>query len=184
LSKRTNLPAAIAIFAIALAALIVAGCGGGSDSSSSGGDSSSSSTSSSGGGGETAPPSKAGFVTQGDAVCKNGSEEVQAGYATYLKENKIKKIGEGNESEAESEARIEEVIEAAIPILRQQLDSLKALDVPAGDEAQFNAYVKAAEEGIEKGEEDPVELFTATGKVFAKSDKLAKEIGFKVCGNR
>jgi hypothetical protein len=177
-SKRLILPALLVL----VIALFAVGCGGGgSDGSGSGGSSDGDETS---GGDETASLSKAEFVKQADAVCKKGSEEVRAEFAAYLKENKIKEIGEGNESKAEAEGRIEEVIEAAIPTLRQQLDGIRALAAPTANEAQVNAYLEAAEEGIEKGEEDPVELFTATEKVLAKSDKLAKEVGFKVCGNR
>jgi hypothetical protein len=177
LRKRTILPVLSAL-AIALIATIVVGCGsGGSDS----GGTSSSDTTSAGGG---APLSKAAFIKQADEICKKGSEEVRAEFAAYLKENKIKEIGEGKETEAETEGRIEEVIEAAIPTLQQQLDGISALAAPAADEAQVNAYLEAAEEGIKEGEKNPVELFTATEKVLAKSDKLAKEIGFKVCGNR
>jgi len=176
--KRLILPALL-VLAIAL---IAVGCGGGgSGSGGSGGGSSSDETSS---GDEAGSLSKAEFIKQADAICKEGSEEVRTEFATYLKENKIKEIGEGNESKAETEGRIEEVIEAAIPTLQQQLDGIRELAAPPADEAQVNAYLEAAEEGIEKGEEDPVELFTATEKVLAKSDKLAKEIGFKVCGNR
>jgi hypothetical protein len=178
LSKRPILPTLIALVAIALIATVVAGCGSGG--SGSGSTSSSDTTSAESG----APLSKAAFIKQADEICKKGSEEVKAEFAAYLKENKIKEIGEGKESEAEIEARIEEVIEAAIPTLQQQLDGIGALAAPAADEAQVNAYLEAAEEGIKTGEKNPVELFTETEKVLAKSDKLAKEIGFKVCGNR
>lgn len=177
MSKRPIPPILIALAAIALIATVVVGCGGGSDS----GSTSSGDTTSAGDG---APLSKAAFIKQADEICKKGSEEVKAEFAAYLKENKIKEIGEGKETEAEVEARVEEVIEAAIPTLQQQLDGIGALTPPAADQAQVDAYLEAAEEGIETGKKNPVELFTETEKVLAKSDKLAKEIGFKVCGNR
>jgi uncharacterized Zn finger protein len=176
-SKRLML-SALLILSITL---IAGGCGDGASDSSGAGTAGGDETN---GSDETASLTKSEFIKQADSICKKGSEEVRAEFATYLKENKIKEIGKGGESKAEADARIEEVIEAAIPTLRQQLDGIRALAAPAAIEAQVDAYLAAAEEGIETGEKDPVELFTATGKVLAKSDKLAKEIGFKVCGNR
>jgi hypothetical protein len=179
-------PIALALIVVAVA-LTAVGCGSssGGDSGSSGSTSTSSgSTSTSEGGGETAVISKAGFIEAADAACARGKEQVETEFAEYLKENNIKKIGESGESKAEAEARMAEVVIAAIPTLQQQLKEIQVLGIPDGYESQINAYIDAAEEAIRKGEEDPQAMFTSAQKLFAASDKLADEIGFKVCGQR
>lgn len=155
-------------------ASIGVGCGGGSD-----GDGEEAASSS-----QTASISRAEFIEKADAVCGKGQKQVKAEYAAYLEENDIEELGEGGESETEAEARMADIIEAAIPALRQQLEGIRELGAPAGEEARVSAYLEAAEAGIEKGEEDPRAMFTSSKALFAQSDKLAGEIGFKVCGQR
>ena len=47
---------------------------------------------------------------------------------------------------------------------------------------QVEAIVEAAEEGIEKGEEDPTSLTVESGGPFAKANRLAREYGLTACG--
>ena len=54
--------------------------------------------------------------------------------------------------------------------------------VPSADRG-LEAYFDATDEEIKKTEENPRSLLGLAATVFAKSDKVAKEIGFKVCGN-
>ena len=137
-----------------------------------------------GGGSESPQHSKAQFITQGDIICANGKKQVEARFVSYLKKNKLKKIGEKGESKAEAEGREAAVIETiALPALSKQVNELKAFGMPREDEAKAKEYISAVEERIEKGEQDPQSLFSASSKVLAKSDKLAGELGFKVCGH-
>lgn len=179
MSKRLIVPAVI-VLVVALTAI---GCGSSGDNSSSTGDGSTSS-SASGGGDELLPISKAAFIKGADAACASGKKQVEGEYAVYLKKKGIKEISSKVSSNAEAEAQATEVIETiAIPALNEQLDTIKALGVPDGEE-KVSAYLSAVEEGIEEGEAEPLTLFTSTEKVFAKADKLAGEIGLKVCGQR
>jgi len=179
-------PITLAVFALAIA-LIVVGCGGGGSSSSDGSSSTSGSdgsSSSSEGGGGASSISKAEFIKEADGVCTAGKKQVESEYAAYLKKKGIKEINPKTSSRPEAEAQATEVIETiAIPALRKQLDTIKALGVPDGDE-QVSGYVAAVEKGIKEGEGEPVALFASADKVFAEADKLADEIGFKVCGQR
>ncbi len=177
MSKRLIVPVVIALV-VALAAV---GCGG---SSSDTNNSSSDSSSADGGGGGATSISKAAFIKEADAACASGKKQVEGEYAAYLKKKGIKEINSKVSSNAEAEAQATEVIETiAIPALNEQLDTIKALGVPDGEE-KVSAYLAAVEEGIEEGEGEPLTLFTSAEKVFAKADKLAGEIGFKVCGQR
>lgn len=180
-------PIALAVLALAIA-LIVGGCGGGSgsddsNSNSNGGNSSEGGSSSEGGGG-TSSISKAEFIKEADGICAAGKKQVESEYAAYLKKKGIKEISPKASSRTEAEAQATEVIETiAIPALRRQFDAIGALGVP-DDGEQVSAYHAAVEKGIKVGEREPVSLFTSADKVFAEADKLADEIGFKVCGQR
>ncbi len=138
-----------------------------------------------GGGGEDPSPTKAQFIKQADAVCSSGRKQVETEFASYLKKNDIKEIGESGESADETKAHELEVIETiAIPALREQTQELKDLGTPKSDGAEAEAFVDATEEEIDEVEDDPLTLFSSSEKVFAKSDKLASSFGFKVCGSR
>jgi hypothetical protein len=163
---------------VAALALAVAGCGGGSDEADGKDAASTGST-------DAAAPSKAEFIRQVDAICTRGKKQVETEFASYLKKNKIKEIGEKGESPADAESHEIAVIETiAIPELQEQIEELKALQPPSDDEDEVEAFLDATEEGLSKGEEEPQALFSTTKKLFAKSDKLAQSYGFKVCGNR
>ena len=138
-------------------AVIAAGCGSSSDSTSS-------------------SLTKAEYIKQGDAVCKKGSGEIEEEVDTYAKENNISLKSEP--SKEQLEAISENVI---IPAVQSQLDGLKALGTPSEDEGRSNEVLDALEEGIEKGEEDPGAFVEGKG-TLVKANELAKEFGFKVCG--
>lgn len=156
-------------FAIAVAAVLafsIAACGGGG-----GGDDSSDSSTGDGGSAVSSI-----FIEEADAICASAKKQVQGEFRAYLEEKKIK--------EPKTPAQINEVIETiGIPALRKQLTSLRALGAP-GEEDKVNEYLDAVEVGIKKGEEEPRILFTSTAQVFSEADKIAGEIGLKVCGQR
>jgi hypothetical protein len=171
-SKRLIL---LALLALAIT-LIVAGCGSSSDSSGSSSDTAASS--------DGAPLSKAAFIKQVDAACTEEQKKVEAEFSAYLKKEKIQEIGASGESKAQAEARKADVITTiGVPAYQQQVDEIAALPVPSEDAATIEEFVGAAEEGIEKVEEEPVAAYDGESKAFAKADKIAQKYGFKVCGS-
>jgi len=134
-------------------AIVAAGCGSGDDSL-----------------------SKAEYIKQGDALCKKGSGEIEKEVETYAQENDISLKKEP--SEEQLAAISEDVI---IPAVQSQLDGLKDLGTPSEDEAKADEVLDALEEGIEKGEEDPGAFVEGEG-TLGKANELAKEFGFKECG--
>lgn len=144
--------------ALAALALIVAGCG-----------SSGSSTES------TSSLTKAEFVKKGNAICAKGSEEINEGFEEFVKENGLSK------TKAPSKAVQEEAVETVlIPKVSKEIESIRALG-PPDEEAE--AVLDAAEEALEKGEEDPIQFLKeeSTGP-FAKANKLSREYGLTKCG--
>jgi ABC-type glycerol-3-phosphate transport system substrate-binding protein len=144
--------------ALAALALIVAGCGGGSDSTES-----------------TSSLSKAEFVKKGNAICAKGNEEIEEGFEEFGKEHGF------SEEKEPSKAELEEAVETiVIPGVRKQVEGIRALGPP--DQAA-EAILDAAEEGLEKGEEDPKQfLKEESAGPFAKANKLSREYGLTKCG--
>jgi hypothetical protein len=151
----------IALFAaLAALAMIVAGCGGDDDST-----------------GTTGSLTKAEFVKQGNAICAKGNKELDEDFEKFAKEHNL------SENKRPSNAVLTEASEdILIPVVSDQIEQLRDLGAPAGEEQQVDEILTAAEEGIEKGEEDPVSLTAENGGPFKKANKLAKDYGLTKCG--
>jgi hypothetical protein len=148
----------IALVAGALAiCLVAAGCGGGDSS--------------------TASITKAEFITQADAACKKGEKQIETDFAAYIKEHKDVK----NPSEDDYTELVETIL---VPNATQEVDDIRALGVPSGDDEQVESMLTAFEGAIQTAEDDPQAVIKDTEKVFSESSKLAKEYGLKVCGSR
>lgn len=137
------------------------------------------------GSGGSSSISQAEFIKKGDAICAEGRKEIESDLSAYLKKNKVKEFGEKGESEAEAKQHEVTFIETvALPGLSKQVEELKSLGTPEGAEAEAEDFFKAVEGEIKNGEKNPGPLLTTPEEVFEKSDTIAQEIGFKVCGNR
>ncbi|HEX6688345.1 MAG TPA: hypothetical protein VF085_06735 [Solirubrobacterales bacterium] len=145
-------------FATVLAgALVAAGCG--SDD-----------------GNSTASLSKAQFVKQGNAICTAGSKELEEGFEEFAKEKNLGK------NEEPSEAELEEVAETVlVPGVGKQIEGLRALGTPEGDEGEVDRLLTGAEEALEEIEEDPSKA-SENGGTFTEVNKEAREYGLTVCG--
>lgn len=150
------------VVAVAALAMIVAACGGGSDST------------------ETASSiSKAEFVKKGNAICAKGEKEVEDGVEKFAEKNNL------SERNPASSKQVEELAEKIlVPAVRKQLNELRALGIPSGDEEEVEAIFAAVEEALKETEEDP-SVFGQEGGVgpFAKANKLSREYGLTVCGS-
>jgi hypothetical protein len=144
--------------ALAALALIVAGCGSGGGSTEG-----------------TSSLTKAEFVKKGNAICAKGNEEIEKGFEEFRKEQGFSK------NEKPSNAVLEEAVETVlVPRIGKEIENIRALG-PPDEEAE--AVLDAAEEALEKGEENP-KLFLkeeSTGP-FAKANKLSREYGLTKCG--
>jgi hypothetical protein len=126
------------------------------------------------GGGDDDSLSKAEFVKQADAICTQKEAEknkaLEAGFQQAGKEGKKgKKVEE------------ELVTDTALPPISEMTEELGDLGAPSGEEDKAEAMVEAFEEEVEKIEGDPGSVLTGAGGEFAKANKLAKEMGLKVC---
>jgi hypothetical protein len=133
-------------------ALVAAGCGSSSNDNST-----------------TASLSKAEFLKQGNAICDAGNKEINAGFEETLPKGK-------QPSKAELDEAMETVL---IPSVTKQVEEIRALGAPEGEEEAVEDFLVGAEEELEKGEEEPASL--ATEASFNKTSQEAKAIGLTSC---
>lgn len=147
------------VAAAMVVALVVAGCGGGDSSTTAG------------------SISKEDFIAKADAICKKGTERLQKAIFAALKHPRnLTKV-----SEAE---QIKIVTIAMVPNVSREVEELRALGVPEGDEEKVNAMIGALEEGVETAEQDPQAVTKSSDVVFGISSRIAGEYGLTVCASR
>ncbi len=146
-----KLRATLALTVLVALGAIGAGCGSSDDSSD---DSTSSLT-------------KAAWIAQADAICKAGNQQInQAAQQQF-----------GNQEPTAAEVQ-QFATETALPSTQSQVDKIRALGAPSGDEDQVNKILDTVQADIDKAK--------AAGDIeestFADGNALAKQYGLKVCG--
>jgi len=148
----------LALLAGALAvALVATGCGSSSDS--------------------TTSLTKAEFIKEGNAICTKGNDKIESEYEAFSKEHNL------SETKAPSMAVQEEAAEdILVPLVSSQVEEIRALGTPEGDEGEVDEILTGAEEAVEEGEEDPATLIGNEPGKFKEVNKQAREYGLTVCG--
>ena len=134
------------------AGVLVAGCG-------SSGDSSTTTTAST-------AISKTSFVAQANAICDKGNKAQRAA------ETKLGK----NATQAQATALISNTF---VPNIQGQIDSIKALGAPAGDEATVAKMISLAQADLNKLKADPSQI--SNDKLFANFAVVAHPYGLTAC---
>lgn len=159
--------------ALALASATLGGCGG-DDEGATGSAGSSAATSGSAGvaeGGERSPKEQ--FIEDANAVCAEANERIQAQLQPYLKRN----VSEGKE-----EAVIDEMLNEVIdPGMEEEIEEIRALGVPAGDEQQIEAVFTAMQGVVDEARADS-SVFREKREPFKKPEELAVAYGLGSCG--
>jgi hypothetical protein len=153
-----NKASLLALAALVVLVALIAGCGGGDDTTD----------------GDTVTLTKAEFIKQGDAICKEGNEENEAEAEEFAEENDFT-------LEKASKEQLEEAVsEVLVPSLNEQAEELDALGAPEGDEEKVEEIVVALEDATAEIEDDPSLVFEE--KTLEEPNQLADAYGFKVCG--
>jgi predicted Zn-dependent protease len=146
------------IAGVFVVALVLAGCGGDDGSS-------------------QASISKEQFVAKMNAICKRANRRSEAGFAAILKAFK--------RGEKPSQAEYEEAVGTAlVPSVKREIEEIKRLDVPSGDEDEIYEILEALEEGVETAERNPQAVIVSSDAVYGIASRLAGEYGLEVCGSR
>ena len=139
--------------------LIAAGCGDEDDGD---GD----------GGGE--PLTKQEFIARADQICKQSDQEIEQ-QAREL-------FGKGRPSTALQEQFATEVL---VPEVQSQVDGIRELTPPEGDEETINGILDKADEGIAQIEADPSIVGSDQGSspALLEAGREIGQYGAQVCGN-
>jgi hypothetical protein len=121
---------------------------------------------------------KAEFVKQGNAICAQGSKDLNAEFEEFTKENGISET-KAPPKDVQEEA-VEEIL---IPSVSRQIDEVKALGTPEGDEGEVEELIAAEEEVVEEAEENPLALLEGGSAKEKEANKLATDYGLTVCGS-
>lgn len=157
-----NIKRRVLILAVGAATLAtVAGCGGDSAEDQASGDDQT----------VTAPIAKAEFVRKATAICEGLTERL-------LEET------EEREGEEQGGSKAEAVRTRLVPIVENEIDELRALGAPKGDEKQLDAIYASMEEVMQSAESDPqrfiYELINFK-RPYSKVEKLATAYGIPNC---
>ena len=143
------------VLILLLGGLLAAGCGGGGSSTT--GATTEASTS----------ISRAEFVVKGNAVCVAGDKAQKAKVEAFLKAQGL------NENEEPSTAQLVEATETVfVPSVQSQIDGLKALGLPSGEEQQVTSTLEAAQEAIDRIKEEPELAFAKKDPFHAVGEEL------------
>jgi hypothetical protein len=146
----------MALLAVLTLAVFAAGCGNGDDSA--------------------ASITKSEFLAQGNAICKQGNQEIDSDFEAFAKENDLQQ--NDGLTDAQATEASEEIL---IPNVQDQVDQIRELGAPDGQEAQVDAILAAAQKGIDDLEADPTLLAQNGADPFAEANKLAKDYGLAAC---
>ncbi|MEK6278639.1 MAG: hypothetical protein AABM29_11575 [Actinomycetota bacterium] len=122
-------------------------------------------------GGEDAP-SKSEYIADGDAICKKGDVEIDAAADKQFQQNQ-------RPTRAEIASFAEDDV---VPNIQGQIDDLRDLTPPEGDEDTVNAIYDSAQGALDQVKDDPG-LLASNADPFAEANRLAKDYGLKECGS-
>lgn len=116
---------------------------------------------------------KATFVKKGIAICTKRSQEIST--------TALKVIGEGGKSPAKTKAAtVEAYGSIVVPDLEAELEEIRALGVPKGEEERTEEAFDAWEEMLDNASDD-VAKFADTVQPFTKAEVAADKIGLENC---
>jgi hypothetical protein len=109
------------------------------------------------------PLSKEEFIAQADEICESGDAEI---------EQQALDLGTG----VDPDTLVTTVI---VPRTRDQVEQIRTLVPPEGDEDEINEFLDTFDRGLDELENDPAILTKA--ETIAEARKLASDYGFKSC---
>ncbi len=143
-------PLAVLVPLVVLFSVFAIGCGSSDDSSDS-------------------APTKAEYITQADAICKESGDELQATIKSTF----------GNEQPTDAEI-VSFTEDEIIPSLEGQLDDLRALTPPESDADSPDDIYNALEDSINTLKDDPAQ--STSSDAFKEANDLANAYGMTECG--
>jgi hypothetical protein len=176
--RGTLLPG-VCLALVAAIAVLVGGCGGGSDSTGTAGTGGGAEAKSGNGSAAEAASSlsKSEFVEKADAICNRDKRQGLAEMSTYVKEK-----GAESASPQAKIALLREALQAVfLPKVQDQIDEIRALGAPQGDEQEVEAFLAALQEGLDAASKAATPTNALFGQSFKRSGELARAYGLTAC---
>jgi len=163
---RRRMMGGLALVAALVVGICVAGCG------------SSNSTSTE----TTTAISKAEFVAKGNAVCVKGEKAQEAEINAYFKKTGPvnQKLSKARKILFRAESRRERVETILAPNIQSQINGVKALGAPSGEEQQVSSALELSQKALEEIKANPELAFDKTD-VFAAAGKQLHALGLTKC---
>jgi hypothetical protein len=136
-------------------------------------------------------PSKPDYISQADGLCAFYESRVEElgrkRFGLNAKDFKVLPSGQivFRSGHRPSDAAIEDfVLHTAVPELREELDEVRAITPPAGDEAEVGAIYDSAARAVDGPEADPATLSDddAVRRLFADARRAGHSYGLRECG--
>jgi hypothetical protein len=120
--------------------------------------------------------SKATFVKRGDEICLKAANEYGKQAEDFLEESGVSQA-KGPNPEQEEEL----LADIILPRIKVEMEELRELGPPKGEEEKVDEIFTAVEEIVDEGEDDPSTV-TGNENPFAEPNAKAEAFGFEVCG--
>jgi hypothetical protein len=136
-------------------------------------------------------PSKRDYTSQADGLCAFYESRVEElgreRFGLNAKDFKVLPSGQivFRAGHRPSDAAIEDFVHGtAVPNLREELDEVRAITPPAGDEARVAAIYDAAARAVDHLEADPATFADdeAVRRLFADARRVGRRYGLRECG--
>jgi hypothetical protein len=119
---------------------------------------------------------KAQFLTKGNAICKHGNVQITKAAHQQLSRTKYPN-GPPPQAVLTKFATV-----TLIPTIQSEINGIKALGAPSGDQAKVTAIVTSAQAALDKGKANPTLVIQKNSTLFANANKLSKAYGLTACG--
>lgn len=126
------------------------------------------------GGDSTQAPTKSQFLSQAQSFCGKQAKQTEQEVEDFSTEHNLR-----YRKDAPTAVYEEAAEEVFAPSIERQIEGLKALGTPAGEEQALKKIYAAAEDGLQKGEADPALLIS--GQALTEVRSLAKDYGLDQC---
>ena len=120
------------------------------------------------------PPSRVEFLREADRICHATEARIEAAADELVTAEK-----------EPSPAEVERVaLGVVVPALEAEVQAIRSLGAPKGDEQEVEAILEATEQGIEAIEANPRDISGGVPADLRRAERLAREYGSDQCGIR
>jgi hypothetical protein len=119
---------------------------------------------------------KAQFLAQGNAICAQGNQK-SAAAAKALE----KVVGNHAPTQAQITAYVNGVF---VPLIQTQIDQIKALGAPSGEQATVTRMLDVAQTDLNTVKSNPAALVSNNSHPFANFAQLAHGYGLTACASK